>query len=81
MDSVAMHNGAGENQLGQRTTTSHILCQVIRPCAAFEKMRTLGSPLSPQPIVEIVSTRRLDGRKCIHGVGNTKLASIKNQIL
>lgn len=57
-----------------------ILFQVIRPNVIFENMQNLGLPLSTQPIVEIVSTKRYEG-EWINGVRNTKLQSMKNQIL
>ncbi|XP_050676549.1 uncharacterized protein LOC126973359 isoform X2 [Leptidea sinapis] len=49
-----------------------IIGRVVRPCNTFEALRTLGSPLSTQPIVEIVSAKRWDG-KWIHGAKNTKI--------
>ncbi|CAF4940906.1 unnamed protein product [Pieris macdunnoughi] len=54
--------------------------RVIRPNSTYDNIKNLGSPLSTQPIVEIVATKRMDG-KCIYGTRNTKLASFKNQIL
>ncbi|XP_039762176.1 uncharacterized protein LOC120635278 [Pararge aegeria] len=47
--------------------------RIIRPCATYDVISTLGRPLSTHPIVEVAATRRRVNRHWVVGARNTKL--------
>ncbi|XP_072941246.1 uncharacterized protein Kpc2 [Epargyreus clarus] len=67
--------------LPQFDLRNEVFGRVIRPCATFNSISSIGTPLGTHPVIEITATRRNKNGYWVHGIPNTRIIDVNRRII